>query len=193
MAISKKNLKIIVLLILLVVLAIFQIQKRNAQKEGAAQREAALKATNTPFKKVLFQLPIYRDSIYKVYLVNILSDNKIVFLRKGEISEKQRESSFFVHIYPKDKNKLEKGSSHIPNNFKNNVTSFFYNNEEYFISETTLPEIKISKLNLGQFGFRGNNAVSWKISELLIEKDIGKVLKENREDMEIIELIEDSF
>ena len=193
MAISKKHLKIIVPLILLVLLGIFQIQKRNTQKEALAQRELALKAANNPFSKVLFQLPIYRDSVYKVYLVKMGSASKIVFLKKGAVSQKQEESSFFVHIYPKDESNLEKGMSHIPNNFKNNVTSFFYNSKAYFFSETTLPEIKISKLNLGQFGFRGDNSLSWKTTELITDKKMDRIVKENKEEIQLFKLSEDSF
>lgn len=174
-------------------LLVLQIQKRNEQRTEKQKRELALKATNNELSKVLFQLPIYRDTVYSVYLVNLRSKNKIVFLRKGNLSDKQRESSFFVHIYPKDKNILDKGASHIPNNFKNNVTSFFYNGEQYFVSETGLPQIKISKLNLGQFGFRGDNSVSWKTSELIKDIDMGRILKENKEEIPLFDLNGNSF
>lgn len=193
MVLSKKQLIRVILPIFLVVLLVLQIQKRNEQRTERQKRELALKATNNELSKVLFQLPIYRDTVYSVFLVHIRSNNKIVFLRKGNLSERQRESSFFVHIYPKDKNILEKGTSHIPNNFKNNVTSFFYNGEQYFVSETSLPQIKISKLNLGQFGFRGDNSVSWKTSELLKDIDMGRILKENKEEIPLFDLNGNSF
>lgn len=182
-----------VVIALTVLVMLLQLNKRNTQKILAQKREIALKLTNNHLSKVLFQLPIYRDSVYKVFIIKFKSQNKIIFLKKGEISEKQKGSSFFVHIYPKDKKKLKNGLNHIPNNFKNNVTSFLYKNEEYFISETNLPEIKISKLNLGQFGFRGGNGINWKIPKLLTQKKIGKILKDNKEDVQLFELIGDSF
>lgn len=190
---SKKQLIRIVLPVILVLLFFFQIKKRNSQIAIFEKRETALKLTNSPFSKVLFQLPIYRDSVYRIYITKINKINKLVFLAKGNVTEKQRESSFFVHIYPKNKKKLTEGINHIPYNFKNNVTSFLYNNEMYFVSQTNLPDLKISKLNLGQFGFRGDNNISWHVSDLLTEEKIGKILKENKEGIKLFELIGDSF
>jgi hypothetical protein len=193
LGLSKKQLIRIILPILLVGLLVLQIQKRNEQRAEKQKRELALKATNNELSKVLFQLPIYRDTVYSVFLAHIRCSNKIIFLRKGNLSDKQKESRFFVHIYPKDKSILEKGASHIPNNFKNNVTSFFYEGEQYFVSDTSLPQIKISKLNLGQFGFRSDNSVSWKTNELLNDRDMGRILKENKEETELFDLNKDSF
>lgn len=193
MGISKKLQIRAILTSLLVMLFVLQIQKRNKQIAIVQKRERALKATSSPFSKVLFQLPIYKDSVYRVYITKIDSATKLVFLKEGVLLEKQKESSFFVHIYPKDKEKLTGAINHIPNNFKNNVTSFIYENEEYFFSEINLPEIKISKLNLGQYGFRGDNSIDWKIPKLLTEKKIAKILDNNKEDVQLFELIGDSF
>lgn len=182
-----------IIIVFTILVMLLQLNKRNTQKALVQKREIALKLSNNPFSKVLFQLPIYRDSVYRVYIIKIQSQIKIVFLRTETISEQQKESNFFVHIYPKDKNKLKDGINHIPNNFKNNATSFLYENKEYFVSETNLPEIKINKLNLGQFGFRGDNSISWHIPELLTEEKVGKILKENNEEIKLFELIGDSF
>lgn len=192
MIISNKTSRTIVLL-LIAALCFFQVQKRNIQKKILEEKHQALKATNHPLSKVLFQLPIYRDTVYKVYLVNTNAQNKLVFLRKGNLTNKQRESSFFVHIYPKNKKRLDNGINHIPNNFKNNVTSFVFNNENYFVSETSLPNIKISKLNLGQFGFRGDNSVSWKTSSLIEDEDMQRIVKENKEDVQLFSVDQVSF
>jgi len=174
-------------------LTVFQVNKRNEQITVRQERELALKATNNPLSKVLNQLPIFRDSIYSVYIIKDKDSNKIVFLKKGTITLKQKESNFFVHIYPKDKNALKMSINHIPNNFKNNVTKFIFRNEKYFVSQTNLPNIRISKLNLGQFGFRGDNNVSWKIPHLLIDKKIANILKQNKEDVQLFGTNEDSF
>lgn len=176
-----------------VTLTIFQLIKRNEQITVRQERELALKSTNNPLNKVLFQLPIYRDSIYSVYIIKDQDSSKIVFLKKRTITVKQKESNFFVHIYPKDKNALKNSLNHIPNNFKNNVTKFIFKNEKYFVSQTNLPNIRISKLNLGQFGFRGDNNVSWKIPDLLIDKKIAGILKQNKEEVQLFGTNEDSF
>lgn len=174
-------------------LCFFQVQKRNAQRNLIQERQLALKAANHPLSKVVFQLPIYRDTVYRVYLVKETSKNKLVFLKKGCITDKQRESSFFVHIYPKDKKKLDEGINHIPNNFKNNVTSFVFNSENYYVSETDMPDLKISKLNLGQFGFRGDNSVSWQTSSLLDHEHMQRIVKENKEDVPLFSVNQVSF
>ena len=190
---KNKFLTVTLLLVLVLCIGILQLFKRQSQIESIKQRLELIEESGSPYAKLINQLPIYRDSIYSVYVTKILLEDKIVFLKKGSISKKQKESSFFVHLYPKDKSKLKEGTSHIPKNFKNNMTSFLYENEVYFVSKTKLPSIKISKLNLGQYGFRGDNSISWKIPELLTEEKIGKILKENKEDVQLFDLIGDSF
>lgn len=141
-------------------------------------------AANSPYVKLLEQLPIYRDSSYYIYLANINSEPKIIFLKKDSISEKQRKSKFFLHIYPNDKTLLgENKFGNLAYEFNNNVKSFSFKENVYFVSSANLPNIKINKINAGQYGFKGNGNINWSINSLIEALSIKRTLEVNKEKM----------
>ncbi len=190
---KKKNFKKFYWVIPIVVLLIFQLNKRNTQIKDREVQVQLLEQTNSPYAKLLNQLPIYRDSVYNIYIANIQGSNKIVFIKKDSLSDVQRRSKFFIHIYPRDHGILAAQADHVAFNFKNNIKVFRYKGVQYFVSDTELPPYIIEKLNAGQYGYKGNNDINWKISGLLLGEKIGKILKENNEYTPIFEFERETF
>ncbi|WP_276389064.1 acyltransferase family protein [Eudoraea chungangensis] len=180
-------------LIPIVAIIILQLNKRNADVQGQAREIQLQKETNSPYVKLLNQLPVYRDSVYKIYIAEINSKNKIIFMRDGLLSDQQKNSKFFIHIYPKDTTLLPGQIKHFALDFHNKVTELSYKGETYFISDQELPSYIIYKLNAGQYGYNGDNSINWQIEDLIMGKKIGKVLSENRESMSIFEYQRDTF
>ncbi len=174
-------------------LIVFQLKKRNTRLAIIECELHALKKANSEYAKLILQRSIYSDSIYKIYIANINQRNELVFIKKGSLSAMQNESKFFVHIYPLDTLDLVGKANHNPLNFRSNFTSFFYKEEEYHVARTILPNYRIEKLNLGQYAFRGDNTINYKTKNLIYSEHIGKILKENGEDMPIFEYVEDTF
>ncbi len=176
----------IVFLSLLMTIIFFQVQKKNQYIKDIEENTRAKELANSEFVKLLDQRPIYTDSIYKIYIAKFGEYNKIVFLRKDSISEVQKESRFFLHLYPRDKTLLGESKSKSPSfDFKNNVSSFTFKQSKYFVSSTNLPDILIDKINVGQYGFRGDGKITWQISSLLNAKSIEEILKINKEENNI--------
>ncbi|WP_438426166.1 hypothetical protein [Aquimarina macrocephali] len=164
----------------------FQVQKKNQYKKDIEENTRAKELANSEFVKLLDQRPIYGDSIYKIYIAKFGEHTKIVFLRKGSISEIQKESRFFLHLYPRDKTLLGESESKSPSfDFKNNVSSFTFKQSKYFVSSTNLPDIMIDKINVGQYGYRGDSKITWQISSLLSAESIEEILKINKEENNI--------
>lgn len=167
---------------LLSVIIFFQIQKRNKYIKEKREMIEAKEMANSKYVKLLDYIPVYQDSTYKIYISRFGEDTKIVYLKKDSISEVQRKSKFFLHIYPKDKGLLgENEFGNLSYDFKNNVRSFNFDNTNYFISETNLPKIKINKINTGQYGYEGNNKINWEVTSLLTAKSIKETLIINKE------------
>ena len=176
----------IILFGLLMTIIFFQIQKKNEYIKEKKEEKEAIEQANSEFVKLLGQRPIYRDSIYKIYIARFGEHNTIVFLRKDSISEVQKESRFFLHLYPRDKTLLGESESKSPSfDFKNNVSSFTFKQSKYFVSSTNLPDIMIGKINVGQYGFRGDSKITWQISSLLNAGSIEEILKINKEENNI--------
>ena len=193
MRISKKHSLKISLLFTFGAILFFQLKKRNTRTASIDSEKHAVKKANSEYAKLILQRSIYYDSIYKIYIANINERKELVFIKKGRLSAMQNESKFFVHIYPLDTLDLVGKANHNPLNFKSNFTSFFYKEEEYHVARTILPDYKIEKLNLGQYAFRGDNTINYKTENLIYSEHIGKILKENGEDMPIFECVEDTF
>lgn len=190
---SKKQLLKIVIPILLLVILVLQINKRNTQLNLLKQKEQAILNANSNYAKLLSQRSIYRDSIYKIFVANIEGKKEIVFLKKGTLTDLQKESKFFVHLYPKNQKDLLGKANHNPINFESNFTSFDYEGQLYHVAHTELPDYVIEKLNLGQYSFRGDNSINYKIQKLIIGTEIARVLKENKEEMNIFEYLQETF
>lgn len=167
---------------LLSVIIFFQIQKRNKYIKEKREMIEAKEMANSKYVKLIDYIPVYQDSTYKIYISRFGEDTKIVYLKKDSISEVQRKSKFFLHIYPKDKGLLgENEFGNLSYDFKNNVRSFNFDNTNYFISETNLPKIKINKINTGQYAFNGNSEINWSISSIIEAETVRKNLEFNKE------------
>lgn len=193
MGITKKHLARITAVFLLVLIVLFQLKKRSSQLELVEKQKQSIKNAKSEYAKLISQRSVYSDSIYKIYVANIKGNKELVFLRKGALTDMQKESNFFVHVYPKNPQKLIGKANHNPINFENNFTSFLYNGKEFHIAHTILPNYKVEKLNLGQYAFRGDNSINYKIEHLIESKHIAKILKENKEDMAVFDYVEEIF
>ena len=143
-----------------VIILFFQIRKRNAQLVLIENHRDAIAKANSPYVKLLNQFPVYRDSIFSIYISKIEDKNKIIFVAKDSLTEVQKESDFFVHIYPKNKNllKITLITWHLI--LKNNTSSFVFWENKYFYAETNLPNFTIEKINLGQYNYRETTALT---------------------------------
>ncbi|MBC8766915.1 hypothetical protein H4O18_02815 [Arenibacter sp. BSSL-BM3] len=193
MKLSTKQLIRITLPILLVLLLVFQIRKRNSQIEHRNNEQQAILNSNSAYAKLLNQRSIYRDSIYRIYIASINDSKEIIFLKKDSLNSMQRESKFFVHLYPKNVKDLVGSVNHNTIDFKSNFTSFTINGQLYNVAHTKLPDYEIEKLNLGQYSFRGNNDVNYKITHLIDSRKVADILKENKETIDNFEYIDKSF
>jgi len=174
-------------------LIVLQSNKLNQQLDSKRAFEQLLKNSPNPYIKLLRHRSIYADSIYKVYIANIKDEKQLIFVAKDSLSEIQRESKFFVHVYPIDSTLLKKGVDHLAYDFKNNVREFDISGKKYFVSSQALPNLKIKKLNLGQYGYSKDNSITWRIDHLLIGTEIARTLRENKEDMQIFEYVPETF
>lgn len=190
---SKKQLLKIVIPILLLIILALQINKRNTQLHLRKQKEQAILNANSNYAKLLSQRSIYRDSVYKIFVANFDGKKEIVFLKKGTLTNMQQESKLFVHLYPKNQKDLLGKANHNPINFDSNFTSFDYDGQLYHVAHTELPDYVIEKLNLGQYAYRGDNSINYKIQKLILGKDIAKILKQNNESMINFEYVEETF
>lgn len=177
-----RNKKSYVLIFLVtVVIYIFQIKKsKRFSKNGIIDNTSA--QITSEYDKLLTYYPVYKDSIYYIYVATISEAPKIIYLKKN-INTVQKESKFFVHIYPKDSSLLKQNQGFLSFDFKNNVTEYNLKGRNVFISERELPKIGIKKINTGQYGFRGNSEISWRITQLLTAESIKKNILENEEDI----------
>ena len=140
-----------------------------------------------PFKKLLGLKPVYKDSVYSIFITTISKHDKILFLATGKISDVQKESKFFMHVYPKDKSLLgENKSGNLNYDFKSNFKLFNHLGKDYYIAETSLPQIDIDKINFGQYGFRGNKSITWSVKPVLKSKSMQTLLDENGEFIPLI-------
>tara|TARA_B110000114_G_scaffold173855_1_gene201822 strand:- start:2580 stop:3146 length:567 start_codon:yes stop_codon:yes gene_type:complete len=159
----------------------FQIEKKRASfKKDIYLNNKSQEITD--YKKLLELFPVYKDSIYYIYIAKINNHPKIIYLKKSTINEVQKESKFFVHIYPKDRSVLNRNQNFLSFDFKNNVKEYDLKGRKVFISELDLPQIAIKKINTGQYGFRGRSSeISWRIEKTLTFQEIKKNLNANKE------------
>ncbi|MEL7271429.1 MAG: acyltransferase [Bacteroidota bacterium] len=172
---------------------VFQANRRSQQIEQQKLLEKQLGMAQTPYSRILTHRSVYRDSVYRVYIANIKNVNMLIFLATDSLTQMQKESNFFVHLYPKNKELLEKDNTHLNLNFENLPQQFEVGNKKYFYSSRTLPDLEVEKLNLGQYGFQGNNGINWKTNKLLLAEDIARILKDNDEEMPIFKFTRDNF
>lgn len=174
-------------------LFVFQIKKRNSQIEFRNQEQQVIINSSSEYAKLLKQRSIYRDSIYRIYITNINDSKELVFLKKDSLTNRERESKFFVHLYPKDAKDLLGSTNHNPINFESNFISFNFNEQVYHVAHTKLPTYEIEKLNLGQYSFRGDNSINYKIKKLILGTNVAKILKENKESINNFKYQEETF
>ncbi|WP_286812144.1 MULTISPECIES: acyltransferase family protein [unclassified Maribacter] len=172
---------------------ILQANKRNIQLDKKEKQQIMMLKTGSEYSKLLAQRGVYSDSVYKIFIANFDGKKEIVFLKKGTLTDMQQESKFFVHLYPKNQKDLLGKANHNPINFESNFTSFDYEGQLYHVAHTELPDYVIEKLNLGQYSFRGDNSINYKIQKLIIGTEIARVLKENKEEMNIFEYLQETF
>ena len=177
---NTKSMFTIIIPITVIGIFFLQIEKRNHNLNELRQIEAYKEKANSKYVKLLDQFPVYRDSIYSIYIANFDRKHKIVYLQKDSISNVQKGSKFFLHIYPHDQTLLLK-TSFLPFDFKGYFEKFTFNETDYFLASTDLPKFDINKINTGQYGFEGDNNINWKIDGLLTAEKIDKTLKENKE------------
>lgn len=173
---------------LLSVIIFFQIQKRNKYINENREMVEAKEMANSKYVKLLDQLPVYHDSIYKIYISNFKEKSEIVFLRKDSLTKIQEKSKFFLHLYPKDTRFLSDTKSKLlAFDFDNNVSIFVFDETKYFVSSSPLPDFVIDKINTGQYGYEGNNEINWCIDKILIKESIKSVLSHNKEKIKAFE------
>ncbi|MDT0554156.1 hypothetical protein [Urechidicola vernalis] len=190
---KKHTIKLIKIITLFTIgLIVFaQCKKRSAQSIKTEKESLIKKEANSEYVYLLDKQPVYRDSIYNIYISEINSDTEIIFIKSDTLSEKQRKSKFFVHVYPADKNELDEGMNFIGLDFKNNSQQFIYNGRKYFVSSTTLPYINIDKINVGQYAFNGDSSINWRIKELLKRESVLKILDVNKENIFMFDKFEE--
>ncbi len=176
--IKKKQILFLTVVFAILVLQIYK--KIGAEKEKALI-EQSKKEANSEFVKLLDQLPVYRDSIFKIYIANFSGKTKIVYLKKDSLTDILKKSKVFLHLYPRDKKNLKEGNTNVALDFKKEYASFVYRNSKYFILEKELPNFIIDKINTGMYAYNLDNSVSWEIKNILRNEEIKKILSENRE------------
>jgi len=138
----------------------------------------------SPYAQLLEKTPVYKDSIYAIYLTTMSGVDKIIYLKEGELTSVQEESKFFLHIYPTDKELLgETKTSSLIYDFKNNASEFSHLGTGYHVSETDLPEIDIDKINTGQYGYQGDSSINWRISKILTTEAMRPIIQGNNDDV----------
>ncbi|MGY3795212.1 hypothetical protein [uncultured Aquimarina sp.] len=173
----KIKLSICFSLILMISIFLFNGCK-EIDKEEKREKEV-VKPKLSPYVKLLEKTPIYNDSIYSIYITSINNKDKIYYVKKGELSEVQKNSKFFLHVYPVDKSLLKEKTSNLAFDFKNNAVKFMFNNEVYYVSQTDVPDLYIDKINTGQYGYNGDPAINWRIKSILRSKKILPIIKQN--------------
>jgi exopolysaccharide production protein ExoZ len=181
------------LIIIAVAILILQSNKKNIQLETKEKQQVMMLNTGTEYSKLLAQRSVFSDSVYKIFIAKIDGKKEILFLKRGALTDIQRHSKFFVHLYPKYKKDLLGKANHNPINFDANFASFDYDGHVYHVAHTELPDYVIEKLNLGQYSYRGDNSINYKIQNLILGIEIARVLRENKEAMNNFEYLEETF
>ena len=141
---------------------------KNETKKPVVEEIKVEKDIVSPYAQLLEKTPVYKDSVYSIYITTIQDKDKILYLREGTESSIRQESKFFIHVYPTDKDLLgKKKQGNLNFDFKNNSKKVNIAGSDYYISETDLPEIDIDKINTGQYGYRGDGSINWSISKSL--------------------------
>ena len=177
--VNKKCIQNISLLLIALVIMFFQIKKTYKFSKNENPNETAYVISD--YDVLLDYFPVYKDSIYNIYIATISNIPKIIFLKKKKINSRQKESKFFVHIYPKNDSLLTANQSFIGFDFKNNTKEYNLRGKKVYISELALPKINIKKINTGQYGFRGDLEISWIVEKILTSEEIRKNLYANNE------------
>lgn len=166
----------------IVLIIVFQIYKKIEYQTEEEKISKAKIMSNSEYVKLLDQLPVYRDSVFSIYIANFYDKNKIIYFKKDSITLLEANSKFFLHLYPKNKKLLNQvNSTNISYDFRSNFKSFKYMEKTYFYSEIDLPDFIIEKINTGQYGYNQNNSISWQIKHVLRGEYIKGVLGENGE------------
>jgi len=159
----------------------FQLRKRTTQTYVKKEKELAKIEANSSYVELFSHIPVYQDSVFRIYIANLTGDDEIIYLRKDILTEQQEKSKFFLHVYPVNKELLSDNKlGNLSYDFKSNFESFKYLGEDYFVAHRDLPEIAINKINTGQYGFKGDGKISWKTKDLLTQEDIIRTLQANK-------------
>lgn len=138
----------------------------------------------SPYSELLTKTPVYKDSVYSIYLTTIEGKDKILYLRDGSPSSIRQESKFFLHVYPTDKSLLgENKTGNLNYDFKNNATQFSHEGNNFYVSETNLPELDIDKINTGQYGYKGDGSINWRINKILTTETMRPIISQNGDDV----------
>lgn len=173
--------------IIICTIIVLQLIKRSNLIQVNTIIETEKLNSNSPYVHLLKKIPIYRDSLYNIYVSKINDDSKIIYLKRDSLSHRVKSSKFFLHIYPIDKNLLDSGSTNLAFDFKSNFTSFRYFEKTYFVAETNLPTFKINKINTGQYAYLGDNTINWQVENIIDLKTIQGVLSHNKQRIAVFE------
>lgn len=168
------SLKRIVFFFVLVI-CVLQAVKLNSHKDPT------IVGCSQEYLKFINLSPVYKDSTFNIYISQVESSNKIIFFKKDGISDRQLRSKFFLHIYPKDHRLLGEGQNLLTYDFRPKFFQCDLNGIKVYIAECDLPNIDINKINIGQYGYLGNNEISWRISAVLKSRHINEILQKNKE------------
>lgn len=165
--VNEKSTYIVVVLCVLVVMVIVLKDYSSKEENIEAVQVAVKRPANNSYLELLNKAAVYKDSICEIYIEELEGANRIIYLKRDTISEKEIESKYFLHVYPANKTLLKNGDNFLGLDFKNNVIEIEKDNQKYFFSDAILPNIKISAINTGLYGYKGNNSIYWQIENLL--------------------------
>jgi len=165
----KKRLTFLIVFFVFITGVLFTMKNQNFKTDSQILLgiDRLKKLENKSYLKFIDQRPIYKDSMYEIYIDQNEGVKKIIYLKKEIVSDKEIDSKFFLHVYPEDRTILKNGDNFLGFDFKNNVKVIEKDNQKYFISETILPNINMKLINTGLYGYKGNGQIYWQIKELL--------------------------
>ena len=114
---TKSNKKIVITSLLVGVILIFSIlvdfqgYSTIAKKKDDLEQKTEITENRVAIEQLIednINL-IHKDSIYSIHLVNQLGINNLIFVYKDSLNERQKDDTFFLHVYLKDNSKLVSG------------------------------------------------------------------------------------
>ena len=141
------------------------------------------------------------SNVFDVHLIESNGTQKLVYFSKGELTDKKRESPFFLHLHLLNENKTDQNGKPIKfinKDFKGEVKSYFFKGAEYHIAFKEISAFIYSKIETGQWNYKGDKTISWstvlevtpnmKFLKPLVVKDADKI-----NDVIRIEITMDNF